>query len=163
MKFPRLSLIPRHSRLRRRRTKCRRGRVIDRKYLAWIHTRPSLVWTHDPGCSGYCYVTAHHVKECPGSAKNDHRAVPLWRCHHLLGFGWYTVEHGRVAWENRYRISLENEICRLREAYVEIQEHAPFHYSNFDTKGVQTEFETRPNDPVERTARKVLLSPRREL
>jgi hypothetical protein len=117
MTFPFITLL-RRVRPKPRRAKPRINRIWDRKYLVWIHCQPPLVAEHDPGCIGGCYVTAHHVKECLGSAKNDQRTVPLWRCHHLLAFGWHTVEHGRAAWEQRYGVNLEIEIYRLRSDYI---------------------------------------------
>jgi len=102
-----------------RRARPRRGRTVDRKYLHWIHAQAPLVTEHDPLCSGRCYTTAHHVKECAGAQKNDHRTVPLPLCQHLHGFGRYSIEHGRRAWEQRYGINLDDAIQELREEYQE--------------------------------------------
>ena len=125
MTFPFLSIL-RRVRPRARRPTPRQGRIRDTKYLAWVHEQPPLVLEHDPACIGrpYCYLTAHHVKEHPGSPKNDRRAVPLWRCHHQLAFGKFTVEHGREAWEERYGIDLELAIHELRQEYL--AEHSLF-------------------------------------
>jgi len=100
----------------RQRSKPRRGRIVDKIYLAWVHTQPSIVRTHDPKCLG-CRITAHHVKETPGAPKNDRRAVPLRACRHMLGFGDLTVEHSKKRFELHFGIDLEQEIRRLNEKY----------------------------------------------
>jgi hypothetical protein len=67
-------------------------------------------------CSGF--VTGHHVKETPGSQKNDRRMVPLCQGHHLHDFGMDAIERlGRKAWESKFRMDLEWWILLLNEEY----------------------------------------------
>ena len=99
-----------------KRTNPRRGRVVDRPYLAWIASQPSIVPSHDHKCLG-CRVTVHHVKAGPGALKDDRRTVPLWACRHMHGWGSKTIEHGRKAFEEHFGVDCEQEIVRLKRAY----------------------------------------------
>lgn len=102
----------------KRRSTPRRGRYIDREYLAWIHGQPSVVPTHDPKCRRFnCWMTAHHVKSAPGAPKDDRRALPLFACRHLIQHGDETVEHGKDAFEARFKVDFEREILRLNLEY----------------------------------------------
>lgn len=109
----------------RRRSKPRRGRVVDKPFLRWIHTLPSIVPSHDVKCiaSGFfgCYVTAHHVLHSDDPRldrqKHDRRTVPLWMCRHLQGSGDSTVEHSREAFEQRFHLDLERIMARQVEQF----------------------------------------------
>jgi hypothetical protein len=97
----------------RPRTKARKGRCVDKPYLDWLHTQPSIVPSHDLYCylalSGRCLVTAHHVRRF-GEQKDDRRTVPLFMCRHLYFSGKETIEHGKAAFEKRFGIDLEEQI-----------------------------------------------------
>jgi hypothetical protein len=106
-----------------RRSRPRRGRVIDKAFVAWVRTQPSIVPSHDLGCTGRewagaCWITVHHVRRF-GEPKNDRRVVPIWACRHMIGWGSETVEHGKENFERWHGVSLEAEIERLNRTYSE--------------------------------------------
>ena len=103
--------------LKRKRHKLRRGRVIDRDYLAWMHGHPCLVAVHGHrwDCSGA--ITVHHVRE-HGSPKDDHRTLTLCQAHHLAGFGPSAIHKlGKAAWQRRFGIDIEADIRSYNDAY----------------------------------------------
>ena len=66
----------RRSRIKRKRSKPRRGRVTDLAYLAWMATLPCFITGEFP-------ATTHHVRFC-GSPKDDHRTIRLVARLHML-------------------------------------------------------------------------------
>lgn len=98
-----------------KRSKPRRGRVVDPKYMAWLATQPPLVF--GPG-----RITIHHVRRF-GEQKNDRRTVPLPASLHMIQDGPYTsIEAlGKRKFEARYGVDLEAAIVRYNARYE--QEH----------------------------------------
>lgn len=84
----RYAKLKRHARIRTKRSRPRRGRVIDKPYLAWLHT-------HSCACDGRgCEATvvqAHHTIK-----GNDASAIPLSPWCHLEG--WHGRVGGRKGW-----------------------------------------------------------------
>lgn len=93
-----------------KRSKPRRGRVIDKDYLAWMATQPCMI-------SGRP-ATVHHVRFC-GSPKDDRRTLPLAPEYHMIGFGSETsIEAlGKAKFEARYGVDIEAEIREYNERY----------------------------------------------
>jgi hypothetical protein len=95
--------------------------VVDKKFLAWIHTQYCAVWEHTPldiaGCNRIRIVTAHHVRRL-GEPKNDRRVLPLCVRHHLHDGGAFSIERlGKKKFEERYGIDLEKLIEFYNEQY----------------------------------------------
>jgi hypothetical protein len=93
----------------------RQSHLKDKPFLAWVRTQSSIVPSHDSKCKG-CRVTAHHVRRY-GEPKDDRRAVPLFACRHMHGFGDETVEHSKKNFEARFHVDLEQIILRLNRQY----------------------------------------------
>ncbi len=94
------------------RKKPRRGRVVDKEYLKWIHTQPCLV-------TGEGAVTAHHVRRF-GEQKDDRRTVPLVARLHMLVCeepGHPCVERGKRVFERHWNVDLEAAIVLYNEKY----------------------------------------------
>ena len=113
--------------IKKRRSKPRRGRVVDKDYLAWIHTKPCAVVgpfieTGRKGVSvRFCMtpVTAHHVRRF-GEPKNDRRTIPLCWSHHFHSAGPYSIERlGKAGFEKFYDIDIEATILKLNQQYQE--------------------------------------------
>lgn len=102
------SLLKR-TRIRRRRTKLRRGRVVDPAYKAWIAEQGCMI-------SGRP-ATLHHVRRF-GEPKNDHRIVPLAPEYHFLSHGPQSVEAlGKRMFERRHGVNLEAKIKEYNRRY----------------------------------------------
>lgn len=101
--------------VKRRRGKPRRGRVVDREYMAWLATQPPLV-------SGPGRITIHHVRRY-GEQKDDRRTVPLPASLHMIQDGPYTsIEAlGKAKFEKRYGVDLEAAIVRYNLRHEEEQ------------------------------------------
>ena len=106
-------MLSRSQPIRKHRAKPRKGRVIDKDYLAWLAKHPCIVAGHVlHECSGP--VTLHHVRRY-GEQKSDHRALPLCQGHHLHDFGMHSIERlGKRIFQMRYGVDL---IRSFREAY----------------------------------------------
>ncbi len=95
----------------RRRNRLRRGRVRDKRYLAWCATQPCCVTGEFP-------ATTHHVRSY-GSLKNDRRVIRLVERLHLHGAGMESIERlGKRGLEVWHGVSIEDEIAELRERYL---------------------------------------------
>jgi len=96
--------------VKKRRGKPRRGRVVDKEYLAWIAQQPCMI-------SGKP-ATVHHVRFC-GSPKNDRRTLPLAPEYHQIQNGPYTsIEAlGKKKFEARYGVDLEAAIVKYNEQF----------------------------------------------
>jgi hypothetical protein len=95
--------------IKRKRSKPRRGRDIDKDYMGWLHTELCIVaaagW-HE--CRGR--ITVHHVRRY-GEPKKDRRGLPACEGHHLHDFGEFCIERiGKVKFQRRYGIDLERLI-----------------------------------------------------
>ncbi len=95
----------------------RKGRRVDKKYLAWLHTQPCIV-SGLRAATGV-YITAHHVRRL-GEPKDDRRTVPLLERYHLHDAGQWSVERlGRKNFETVFQVDFEAEILRLNRLYEE--------------------------------------------
>jgi hypothetical protein len=106
----------------KRRSRPRRHRLVDKKYLSWLHTLPCAIAGHEGHvCLGA--LTVHHVRRL-GESKNDRRAIPLCQGAHLHDFGKYSIERlGKGKWEARYGVSLELLILGYQQRW-EVEEAA---------------------------------------
>lgn len=87
----------------------RRGRVVDKNYLAWIGTQQCMI-------SGKP-ATVHHVRFC-GSSKNDRRTLPLAPEYHQIQNGPFSIESlGKRKFEARYGVNIEAKIVEYNERY----------------------------------------------
>lgn len=93
-----------------RRSKPRRGRGVDKAYLAWMAAQPCMI-------SGR-RATVHHVRFC-GSLKDDRRTLPIAPEYHLIQHGPKTsIEAlGKVKFERRYRVNIEEKIREYNLSY----------------------------------------------
>jgi hypothetical protein len=101
--------------VKRHRATQRKGRVIDKNFLAWMHARPCLI----AGRTGHvCQgrITVHHVREF-GSQKDDRKTLTLCEGAHLHAFSKEAIEHGKSAFELKFGISIWFEIGRYNEEY----------------------------------------------
>ena len=102
--------IPRRAPVRKRRTKPRRGRVIDKSYLAWIAQQPCMI-------SGKP-ATVHHVRRF-GEPKSDHRILPLAPEYHQIQAGHTSIEAlGKRKFEVMYGVNLETRIVQYQQDYM---------------------------------------------
>ena len=94
-----------------RRSKPRRGRIVDTKYLAWMAAQPCLI-------SGR-RATVHHVRFC-GSPKDDRRTLPLAPEYHMIQQGPRTsIEAlGKAKFERRYKVNIEAAIVAYNTRYA---------------------------------------------
>lgn len=98
------------SSVKTKRSKPRRGRLVDLEYLSWMHLQPCLV-------SGKWPVTAHHVRRY-GEPKNDRRTIPLMLEYHLHDFGPESIERlGKAAFERRHGVNIEAAIKEYNRQY----------------------------------------------
>lgn len=102
--------------MKKRRSKPRRGRVIDKKFLTWMHTQPCLVlWATSEDCSGR--ITFHHVRRF-GEEKNDRRGVSLCVRHHLQEGGSTSIHSlGKVKFQREFGVDLEKAIRFYNKKY----------------------------------------------
>lgn len=104
---------------KRRKGGPRRGRIVDEKMLAWIHTQPCLLALRNPDthrCNGA--LTAHHVREV-SAPKDDTRIVPLCVGAHLHDGSSVSVERlGRIRWQAFHGIDLTAEIANYQAMFV---------------------------------------------
>lgn len=100
----------------KRRSKPRRGRLIDVDFVRWMHSHPCLIEGkagHE--CSGP--ITFHHVREY-GSPLNDRRGLALCAAAHLHDFGPDSIEHGKRQFEAKFGINIKLEIAKYNELHV---------------------------------------------
>jgi hypothetical protein len=101
----------------RKRKKPRRGRIVDKKFRAWMATQPCCV-------TGILPATTHHVRSF-GSPKNDHRAIRLIPALHQLTHDSKarpSIERiGKEAFEHLYHINIEDEILKANKKYEQVQ------------------------------------------
>jgi hypothetical protein len=95
----------------------RRGRRVDRDYMAWLATQPPLV-------SGPGRITIHHVRRF-GEQKDDRRTVPLPASLHLIQDGPHSsIEAlGKRAFQQRYGVDLEVAIVKYNERFEQEMGH----------------------------------------
>jgi hypothetical protein len=110
-----ISLIPRTTRPRSRRRANRRGRIVDRPYIAWCALQPCCITAEYP-------AQTHHVRQW-GSPKNDHRVIRLAIRFHLHDAGPLSIERlSKSDFEKAHSIRIENEIHKLRGCYESLGE-----------------------------------------
>jgi hypothetical protein len=111
----RFTAITRTTRPRPRRRGTRRGRIIDRPYIAWCSTQPCCI-------SGELPATTHHVREF-GSPKNDHRVIRLAERFHLHDAGMLSIERlSKADFERTHLIRIETEVEKLRALWLAEEE-----------------------------------------
>lgn len=86
--------------------------MSDRPYLAWLHQLPCCVSGF--GCLGP--IQAHHVRRF-GERKDDRRAVPLCREHHLSDGAYAVHRMGRRKFQEHHGIDFEALISRLNSVW----------------------------------------------
>lgn len=97
---------------KRRSGKPRRGRIVDKKRLAWAETQPCCV-------TGELPATTHHVRFC-GSPKDDTRIIRLVARLHMYGSkekGIPCIEEGKEEFESYHAVVIEEEIMALQIRY----------------------------------------------
>lgn len=99
---------------RRRKGGPRKGRVVDEKYLDFIHAQPCvLAGKHI--CKGA--LTAHHVREF-GGQKHDRRTLPMCAAAHLHDADPLSIERlGKVKFQAHWNLNIELEMARLNLLY----------------------------------------------
>ncbi len=102
----RTSPIARAGRTNPKRKAPRRGRIVDKAFLAWATTQPCCI-------SGELPATTHHVRSF-GSCKDDRRSIRLAARFHLHDAGMFSIERlGKAAFESHHGIDIEAEIAKL--------------------------------------------------
>lgn len=92
----------------------RRGRIVDKDYLAWLHTQPGQP-------HGGRTATVHHVRSF-GSPKNDRRALPMEFGYHTIQEGPRSIEAlGQRVWQLTHKVDIERAILAYQDLYL--QEH----------------------------------------
>lgn len=103
--------IPRSPIRKRRPGPPRRGRLVDRKYLAWLAQQPGVVLGERP-------ITIHHVRFC-GSPKDDRRTLPIEYGYHQIQEGWASIEAlGKETWEELHGVDIEQSISAYQARYL---------------------------------------------
>lgn len=103
--------------VRKKRSKPRRGRVIDKAFLSWMAMQPCLV--HGWGCgTALGWLTIHHVRDY-GSPKNDRRTLRLCvTTHQQIASKTQSIEAlGKDAWEKLHHVSIEAAIADYNSRY----------------------------------------------
>ena len=98
----------------RKRSKPRRGRVVDKARLKWAATQPCCITGEHP-------ATTHHVREY-GSPKDDTKIIRLVaRLHQKAAFDYTSsipcVEDGKEVFEEFHRVSINDEVRKLQLRY----------------------------------------------
>lgn len=102
--------------VKRRRSKPRRGRVVDKDYLAFMGEQPCMI-------SGKP-ATVHHVR-CCGSPKDDTRTLPLAPEYHLYQAGPMSIEAlGKAKFEAVHGVNIEAAIAHYQALYAARQRKA---------------------------------------
>lgn len=111
-------MTSRRAPVKKRRSKPRRGRVIDKDRMEWLHTLPCTLAGHSLHvCGGW--ITVHHVRRY-GEPKDDTRGIPLCQAAHLYDFGADAIERiGKVKFEQTFGLDLEAQVKQYQERYEE--------------------------------------------
>ena len=100
---------------RKRPGRPRRGRIIDKAFIAWMHLEPCAVAGFASGCRGP--ITFHHVRRF-GEQKDDRRGLALCEAHHLHDAGPDSIERlGKKRFEQVFGINIEYQIVVSNERY----------------------------------------------
>lgn len=103
----------------KRRSKPRRGDIVNPNYLKFIHTQPCLLLEKHPDihqCNGP--LQAHHVNVA-ASGLDDTRTVPLcFGAHQHDGSSVSVHRLGRLGFERFHGLLFAAEIERLQEMYL---------------------------------------------
>ena len=108
----------RRSPIRKKRTKPRRGRVIDKDFLAWL-ARDRCAVHGDRVCpGGWLGMTIHHVREF-GSPKNDRHTLLLCAPTHLQTIdSEQSIEAlGKTKWQKFHNVNIKAKIIDYNERY----------------------------------------------
>lgn len=111
------------TRIKKRRSKPRRGRVHDPDFVAFVAATGICIvkllapeiesWT---GYSCRGRLTIHHVREY-GSPKDDRKILLLCEGHHQHDFGEYCIERGKKRFEQTFGIDIQKQIATYNEDY----------------------------------------------
>ena len=112
----------RRTRIKAKRSKPRRGRVVDKDFLAWMELQPCLV--HGYGCVApiftmdHTWMTTHHVRKY-GSPKNDRRVLRLCApTHQETADSKQSIEAlGKEAWQKLHGVDIEAAIADYNARY----------------------------------------------
>lgn len=99
-----------YKRVKANRGTARRGRVVDKDYLAWMASQGCMISGKRP--------TLHHVRRF-GEPKDDRRVLPLAPEYHMKDYGPRTsIEAlGKVKFEARFGVDLEAAIVKYNARY----------------------------------------------
>lgn len=100
--------------VKKRRSKPRRGRVIDKARLEWMSRQSCCVTGERP-------ATVHHVRFC-GSLKDDTRILPLVARLHMRTnerSGEPCIERGKAVFEDFWDVDIEELVTKYQEMYRE--------------------------------------------
>lgn len=104
--------VSRHTPIKKKRSKPRRGRVEDSDRIAWADLQPCCV-------TGTWPATTHHVRSY-GSPKDDTKIMRLADYLHMdtnARPGIPCIEHGKQLFEKFHGISIDAEVLKLQEQY----------------------------------------------
>lgn len=98
-----------------KKTKQRRGRVVDEKFKEFARSQGCILRNRHT-CDGP--VEFHHVRFC-GSPKDDTRGFGLCAKGHEIVWNSRTSIHalGKTKWEYQWNLSIECVIANLRKLY----------------------------------------------
>ncbi len=95
----------------------RRGRVVNKAYMAWMHETQQPLMPLNRGVDPHDTPELHHVRKHAGDQKDDTRTVMLTSISHRKGK--YAVERiGDRRFEDMFSLDFEAEIKRCNAAYV---------------------------------------------
>lgn len=106
----------------------RRGRVLDKAFLAWMHTQPCLVFARAERANAsqsqvriltMCgeWLTVHHVRFF-GSPKDDRRTLALCSHHHLHMWPLSIERLGKERFQEMFHVDIEAAITDYNERYA---------------------------------------------
>ena len=97
--------------VRKKRKTARRGRVIDKAYLAWCAKQPCCVTGEFP-------ATTHHIRFC-GSPKDDRIVIRLVARLHLHEAGMFSIERlGKEKFEAHWKVDIMYQAGLLYGRYL---------------------------------------------
>ena len=102
----------------RRRSKPRRGRVIDQAFVERVRATGCVIRNHGITMHAALHVcdsapTIHHVRRF-GSPKDDHRILPICESGHLHGADPHSIERGKAQWERWWGIDIEVAVAQYQ-------------------------------------------------
>lgn len=114
---------------KKRKAGVRRGRVVDKPYVEFMHQQMPACQVagkrSESPCSGI--ATYHHVRHkinpdgtTERISKDDRRGIKLCEAHHIKGNGPHAIHEMTApgAWESFFGICIEETISGNQEAYA---------------------------------------------